>query len=294
MNGEATDDVRDRARAAIHRSGISQREFADRLGIDPTKLSKSLTGRRRFTPEELAAIALEAGVTVNWLLNGDDDAVTVAAAPRDSAVAVPPAGPADRPLAVKEHNRRLQIIEAAWTLIAERGFHSVRVAQVARACGTSSATVHYHFPTLNHLLEEALRHSVKQAFDRQVAGLHEIEDAHERLLSLIELQLPASERLQLEWSIWMQVWTSAALDPGMREIHAHSYRRWHETIARTLTEGIDTGVFADHGAEEMTKRLTALIDGMGIQVMTGMPGRSVDHMRRTLHELIERDFLKRD
>ncbi|MBE2998214.1 TetR family transcriptional regulator C-terminal domain-containing protein [Nocardiopsis sp. HNM0947] len=294
MNGEATDDVRDRARAAIHRSGISQREFADRLGIDPTKLSKSLTGRRRFTPEELAAIALEAGVTVNWLLNGDDDAVTVAAAPRDTAVAAPPAGPADRPLAVKEHNRRLQIIEAAWTLIAERGFHSVRVAQVARACGTSSATVHYHFPTLNHLLEEALRHSVKQAFDRQVAGLHEIEDAHERLLSLIELQLPASERLQLEWSIWMQVWTSAALDPEMREIHAHSYRRWHETIARTLTEGIDTGVFADHGAEEMTKRLTALIDGMGIQVMTGMPGRSVGHMRRTLHELIERDFLKRD
>ncbi|WP_017614267.1 TetR/AcrR family transcriptional regulator [Nocardiopsis salina] len=293
MNGEATDDVRDRARTAIHRSGISQREFADRLGIDPTKLSKSLTGRRRFTPEELAAIAHEAGVTVNWLLNGDDDAVTVAAAPRDTAVARP-AGAADRPLAVKEHNRRLQIIEAAWTLIAERGFHSVRVAQVARACGTSSATVHYHFPTLNHLLEEALRHSVKQAFDRQVAGLHEIEDAHERLLSLIELQLPASERLQLEWSIWMQVWTSAALDPEMREIHADSYRRWHETIARTLTEGIETGVFADEGAEEMTKRLTALIDGMGIQVMTGMPGRSVEHMRRTLHELIEREFLERD
>ena len=98
MNGEATDDVRDRAREAIRRSGLSQREFAHRLVIDPTKLSKSLTGRRRFTPEELASIALEAGVTVNWLLNGDDDAVTVAAAPRDTAVAARPAGPASRPL----------------------------------------------------------------------------------------------------------------------------------------------------------------------------------------------------
>lgn len=292
MNGEATDGVRDRAREAIHRSGFSQRGFADRIGIDPTKLSKSLTGRRRFAPQELAGIAAEAGVTVNWLLNGDDDAVTVAAAPRDSAVAPPSTGPADRPLAAKEHNRRLQIIDAAWTLIAEHGFHSVRVAHVARACGTSNAAVHYHFPTLNHLLEDALRYSVKQAFDRQVAGLHEIEDIHERLLNLIELQLPDSERLRLEWSIWMQVWTSAALDPNMREIHADSYRRWHETIARTLSEGHERGVFADFDVEEMTKRLTALIDGMGIQVMTGMPGRSVDHMRRTLHELIERDVLK--
>ncbi|GAB3697041.1 TetR family transcriptional regulator C-terminal domain-containing protein [Nocardiopsis oceani] len=290
---DTTDDVRSRAREAIRRSGFSQREFADRLGIDPTKLSKSLTGTRRFTARELSGMADETGVTVNWLLNGQDDADTVSAAPRDSsAVAPPPADLADRPGAVKEHNRRLQIIEAAWTLIAEYGYHSVRVAQVAQVCGTSSATVHYHFPTLNHLLVEALRHSVKQAFDRQVAGLYTIEDAHERLLELIELQLPGSERLRLEWSIWLQVWTAAALNPEMRELHADSYRRWHETIARTLREGQESGLFGDFDAEEMTKRLTALIDGMGIQVMTGMPGRSVGHMRDTLRSVIASDVLR--
>lgn len=285
-------DVRGRAREAIRRSGLSQREFAGRLGLDPTKLSKSLTGTRRFTALELAGIANETGVTVNWLLNGDDGAETVSVAPRDSsAVTPPPASLAERPAAAKEHNRRLQIIEAAWKLIAEHGYHSVRVAQVARMCGTSSATVHYHFPTRDLLLVEALRHSVKQAFDRQVAGLHTIGGPHERLLRLIELQLPGSERLRLEWSIWMQVWTAAALDPGMRELHADSYRRWHETIAQTLREGQEGGTFGAFEVEEMTRRLTALIDGMGIQVMTGMPGRSVDHMRATLRSVIEQDVL---
>ncbi|MEC3894085.1 MULTISPECIES: TetR/AcrR family transcriptional regulator [Nocardiopsis] len=292
MSDDATDDVRGRAREAIRRSGLSQRRFAERLGIDPSKLSKSLTGTRRFTARELAGIADETGVTVNWLLNGQDDAETVSVPPRDSsAVRPPPPGLADRPTAAKEHNRRLQIIEAAWTLIAEHGYHSVRVAQVARACGTSSATVHYHFPTLNDLLVEALRHSVKQAFDRQVAGLHTIEDPYERLLRLIELQLPASERLRLEWSVWLQIWTAAALDPRMRALHADSYRRWHETIALTLSEGRERGVFGDFDVEETTRRLTALIDGLGIQVLTGMPGRSVDHMRATLRSVIDQDLL---
>lgn len=158
-------------------------------------------------------------------------------------------------------------------------------------CGTSSATVHCHFPTRDLLLVETPRHSVKQEFDRQVAGLHTIGDPHERLLRLIELQLPGSERLRLEWSIWMQVWTAAALDPGMCELHADSYRRWHETIAQTLREGQESGTLGAFDVEEMTRRLTALVDGMGTQVMTGTPGRSVDHMRATLGSAIEQDVL---
>jgi IrrE N-terminal-like domain len=40
------------------------------LGIDPTKLSKSLSGTRRFTTYELAAIAECGRTTVDWLLTG--------------------------------------------------------------------------------------------------------------------------------------------------------------------------------------------------------------------------------
>lgn len=52
--------------------------------------------------------------------------------------------------------RRAQILEATARLIARRGFHKVRVADIARACGTSTGTVHYHFPTKDHALRAAL------------------------------------------------------------------------------------------------------------------------------------------
>ncbi|WP_017556976.1 TetR family transcriptional regulator C-terminal domain-containing protein [Nocardiopsis baichengensis] len=280
--------LRNRVREVIRRSGRPQREFASVMALEASKLSKSLSGTRRFTAEELIRIADIAGVTVNWLLYGEESADGgVAAAPRVAVATEPPVDAGRDVRAAREQGRRRQITDAAWRLIAERGYHSVRTADIAAECGVSSAAIHYHFPTLRELLDETLRSSVKQAFDRQVAVLHGIDDARERLRRLIELQLPAPGHLAREWSIWMQVWTESALDPQMRALHADSYQRWHDTIARTLRDGAASGAFRpDLDAEAMTVRLTALIDGLGIQVLTGRPGRTVERMRAALQDFV--------
>lgn len=282
MRDDTADQLRHRVREVVDQHPGSQRDFAAAVELDPTKLSKSLTGTRQFTPAELTRIAERAGVTVNWLLNGSDDAETVAAAPGRSARRAATPG--------THQDRQQQILDAAWRLIAERGYHAVRVADVAAACGTSTAAIHYHFPGRDDLLTESLKHSVKQAFDRQVAELHRIDDARERLLRLVELQLPAPGHLEQEWSIWLQVWTESALRPGLRALHSEAYTRWHETIARTVREGQEQGVFASADPEDLTVRLTALIDGLGIQVLTGRPGRSVERMRRVLREFVDNEI----
>jgi AcrR family transcriptional regulator len=283
---DTADQLRRRVREVVDQHPGSQREFAAAVGLDPTKLSKALTGVRRFTPTELTRIAELADVTVNWLLNGSDDAETVAAAPGRSARR---RGGAPGP-AAPERGRQQQILDAAWRLIAERGYHAVRVSDVAAACGTSTAAIHYHFPGRDDLLTESLKHSVKQAFDRQVAELHQIDDARDRLLRLVELQLPTPGHLEQEWSIWLQVWNESALRPGLRALHSEAYTRWHDTIARTVREGQEQGVFASADPEDVTVRLTALIDGLGIQVLTGRPGRSVERMRRVLREFVDREI----
>ncbi|GAA2362592.1 TetR family transcriptional regulator C-terminal domain-containing protein [Saccharopolyspora halophila] len=278
---DTDDGLRERARGVVRAHPDSQRTFAERIGLDATKLSKSLTGTRRFTPAELTRIAEICHVTVNWLINGGDDVETVAAAPQRSARA-----DATKP------ERYQQILDAAWELIAERGYHAVRVADVAQAAGTSAATIHYYFPGRDDLLTETLRYSVKQAFDRQVAELHSIDDAHARLLRLVELQLPSPGLLRREWSIWLQVWNESALRPELRVLHSDSYTRWHDTIARTIRQGQQQGVFTDTDAEDLTMSLTALIDGLGIQVLTDRRGRSVQRMRKALHDYIDREIVR--
>lgn len=279
-----TAQLRERVREILRVHPTSQRQFAASIGLDATKLSKSLTGTRRFTPGELTSIAEVGNVTVNWLLNGSDEAETVAAAPALSARQQVDVDD------LAESGRYRQILEAAWRLIAVRGYHSVRIADVATACGMSAATIHYYFPGREDLLTESLRFSVKQAFDRQVAELHAIEDAVERLLRLIELQLPTPGHLQEEWSIWLQVWNESSLRPGMRPLHSEAYTRWHETVARTVRDGQEQDAFAGVDPEDFTVRLTALIDGLGIQVMTGRSGRSVERMRSVLRDFVRSEL----
>jgi AcrR family transcriptional regulator len=259
----------------------AQREFAQGIGLDETKLSKALTGTRRFSPNELVRIAEHSGVTVNWLLNGSDEARTVIAVPAPSARSVR----TGHDLSEAEPRRR--ILETAWQLIAERGYHRVRVADIAKACGTSTATIHHHFPTKTEVLNEALRRNVKLAFDRQVAELHTIKDAHRRLLRLVELQLPRDGLLRDEWSVWLQVWNECALNPKMRSLYWDSYNRWYSTISMTIHNGQEQGVFRDVDPDKATAQLTGLIDGLGIQVLTGRPGSSVAVMRELLHDFIE-------
>lgn len=286
---ETSDGLRERVREVVRSHPASQRTFAERIGLDATKLSKGLTGTRRFSAAELMSIAELGNVTVNWLINGSDDVEAVTAVPQRSARSEQWTRAWN---ARTDTGRYQQILDAAWRLIAERGYHAVRIADVAEACGTSAATIHYYFPGRDDLLMETLRYSVKQSFDRQVAELHSIDDAYDRLLRLVEVQLPTPGLLRLDWSIWLQIWNESALRPELRELHTDSYTRWHETIARTIRTGQQQGVFVDADPEDLTMRLTALIDGLGIQIMTGRPGRTVDRMHAALRDFVTREIVR--
>jgi Zn-dependent peptidase ImmA (M78 family) len=62
--------LRGRVRQVIEQTGLTHVQFADEIHLDADKLSKSLTGVRRFTSYELAVIAERGRTTVDWLLSG--------------------------------------------------------------------------------------------------------------------------------------------------------------------------------------------------------------------------------
>lgn len=77
MSGD--EDLRTRVRQVIASSGLTQTAFAQAIEMEPTKLSKALTGTRRFTPLELALIAEQGETSTDWLLNGSSTRPALAA-----------------------------------------------------------------------------------------------------------------------------------------------------------------------------------------------------------------------
>ena len=62
--------VTDRVRKVMEGASVNQAGFAEAVGLSPDKLSKSLSGVRRFTSLDLARIAEFGKTTVDWLLTG--------------------------------------------------------------------------------------------------------------------------------------------------------------------------------------------------------------------------------
>lgn len=71
--------ISERVRDLIADSGMSQGDFAADVGLDASKMSKSLTGARRFSSLDLARIAERCQVSVDWLLTGEETALSTAA-----------------------------------------------------------------------------------------------------------------------------------------------------------------------------------------------------------------------
>lgn len=272
----------ERVRVALGRIAPTHRDAADRLRLEPTKLSKSLNGVRRFTVDEVTRIADLARVDAQWLLDGSGPA----------PVARPPT--AEGGLDDDKDGVRRHYLEATWDLIAERGVHAVRVADIARATGTSAAAVHYHFATKQEALAEAMGFAVERAFERQREELRGEGDALARFVRLIDSQVPDTEQVRREWSIWLQVWSECALRPELRAAHHHYYARWRQTIESTIERGQEQGVFRSTDAAEAAIRFTSLADGLGIQVMAGSPSMTAARMRGLLLAFVESELLAHD
>ena len=247
-----------RVREAIRRSGLKQRKVAEAIGIDETKLSKALSGRRRFTADELLCVATVTGVTVRWIL-GDE-----------SQVSAPPPNSANVAGSDEDANPKRIIAEAAWTLFGRHGFDAVRIADIAAASGVSAPSIHYYFANKSELFDAALDYSVKLAFDRQIAWLDDIADPAQRLERLLKLQSPLGRTERGEWSIWLQTWARMALEGSTLSNYPRSYERWSRTVQTTIEDGQRTGCFQSGEPRAMADELTSLLDGLGIKVLTGV------------------------
>ena len=88
--------ISERVRELIAQSGSSQGEFAARIGLDNSKLSKSLGGARRFSSLDLARIAASSHVSVDWLLTGQEAPLALAARAEGGSSSEQAVGEAER------------------------------------------------------------------------------------------------------------------------------------------------------------------------------------------------------
>ncbi|WP_438290179.1 TetR/AcrR family transcriptional regulator [Streptomyces sp. HUAS TT7] len=165
--------------------------------------------------------------------------------------------------------RREELLRAAVEQIESRGVAAVRIADVAASLGVSNALVLYHFSTKEKLVAAAFAHAAED----DLAQLHKIlgrrTSALRRLRAAARWYAPTGPAKG--WRLWIEGWAAALREPALREVTHGLDQRWKAALTEVIAQGAAAGEFGCADPAGAAWRLTALLDGLAVQ-MISYPG----------------------
>ncbi len=164
----------------------------------------------------------------------------------------------------------------------------MRVSDVAKAIGTASGTVHYHFPTKRDLLHAAFEYNFRDSLKRRAKILETDQSPVTKLRELIDSYIPTGETETMRaWRVWAVLWTEAIHDPDLQELNETVYSEWRALMARILRDGHAAGVIAPGDAATQANMIIGMLDGLAIQVVLGSHSMDTGRMRRVCHAFLD-------
>ena len=186
-----------------------------------------------------------------------------------------------------EEERRQQILEATWHVIAVSGFRSLRLSDVAKRAGVSSGMIHYYFDTKRDLLKAAFERYYERSTQRRQWIMETGKGPLELLNLIVESYLPIEDETLEGWHVWSELWVEGLQEPDLQQLNEDFYGQWRRSVADIIRDGQDAGIIRDGSAIELANMLIAMIDGLAVQVLLGSRSMTAERMRATCLAFID-------
>jgi AcrR family transcriptional regulator len=182
-----------------------------------------------------------------------------------------------------------ELLRTAVDVIVDRGLANTRTGDVARAAGVSQALVFYHFSTKDALLEQAFAYAAEQDLAGLAAVLDGTRPPAEKVRRIIDLYAPAGR--SKAWALWIDGWSEALRNPDLEKLSRRLDLRWKEALAEVIEAGVADGSFACDDATRAAWRLTALIDGLAVQLTVHEDVMPREQILEWIHDAVDRELL---
>ena len=196
------------------------------------------------------------------------------------------------PKIVDHEERRRELAEALWRVIAASGPHAVSIRTVAAEAGLSAGALRHYFQTREDLLVFAIDRSQERVVERLGEHMRNLDpDASvvERVAGFAEQMLPLDETRRAEYRAWEATGDLGARDPRLEERWIGQRRLYRQLVCALggLPPPEDpTQVQSDPWLESWSEHLHAYLDGIALQLMMNPEQTTPETARRRV-----RDFL---
>lgn len=144
------------------------------------------------------------------------------------------------PKIVDHDERRLELVDATWRIIARTGIEGATMREIALEAGFANGALKPYFPTKDTLLTFAFSH----VFNRTNERIEAVTAGRSGIAALrafcVEV-LPLDEERINEARIVIPFWQKAVNDPGKAAIHRESMELWQAALLGHLAEARESG-----------------------------------------------------
>lgn len=185
------------------------------------------------------------------------------------------------PAAVHGREVRQRLLAAAVELIPERGWAAVSTRILAERAGVTPSVVHYHFPSLPALLNEAVAGVMRQVLAEVEAVMDTADTPVEAVDAMLAsaTQYTGADPMSL---LAIEAYLAASRDEHLREQVGDAVERVRERLGRWLDE---RGISAP---DETAAVLLAVVDGLLLHRGLGT-GPDVRQVAVVLHRLTRKN-----
>ena len=177
------------------------------------------------------------------------------------------------PKIVDHDERRLELVDATWRIIARQGLESATMREIATEAGFANGALKPYLPTKDTLLEFAFSHVFNRT-NQRIAQVTAGKAGLDALRAFCLEVLPLDEERVNEARIVVPFWQRAINDRQKAAIHQQSMDEWLASIRRFLAEARDSGdVSAAVDDSVLAGQLLNMLLGAQIEAALASDGR---------------------
>ena len=184
------------------------------------------------------------------------------------------------PKLVNHDQRRIEIVEAAWRIIARGGFAAATMREIAAEAGFANGGLKHYFSNKDDLLAAAFQHTFFRINER---AAHTIGDSTglEAIRLLCLEMLPLDQQRTVESRVAVAFWDRAGSNAQLMKIHADSYAIWRHWMEQELLKARHAGqISAVQSDDQIIDEILAATAGLRmlpiLDSKTNDPSRLVD------------------
>ena len=197
------------------------------------------------------------------------------------------------PIVVDKERKREEILEAAMTVFASKGFHRSRMEEVAVEARIGKGTIYEYFDSKRQLLQALHGYMLAKLQEYYTEKLHGIEEPPRVIEGFLAAALASFREWEPFFYVFCDVWAEAGRAEQQSLLRMQlrdAYQSSIDDLVRVVEAGVAGGFFHCDQPRLAAEHILACVDGLALHWLYDPEAFDLDEMTEALTRSVMRSL----